>query len=420
MLKTDRSRPGRVLRRHILRPAGVILALFLLAALLAAPEGGVRAATSSELNNELESTQQEIEEAGQKIKEAEERRADALQAILDLDRQVDELQDKLEEVTAARDKAASALEQTRGEMDEVARQLGAKRDELARAESDLREAQALLEARAAGIYKMGRTGYLEMILEADRLTELFNRFHLLTLVLRQDKDLLEEIQVLRNRVEREKEELETQRERLALLEDRQADQKDELDRLVAEREQAYDEVVQARAEKEALARKAAEDKETWEERENELVAESRRIEQELSALAGSATSVQGTGEFVWPVKGRISSSFGYRTHPIYGVSKMHTGIDIAVSWGTGIEAADSGTVIFAGWRGGYGKAIMISHGNGLVSLYAHQSSLLVGKGETVARGQEIGRIGSTGYSTGPHLHFEVRVNGSLKNPMNYL
>jgi len=403
---------------------GGALALLILLALplviVAETPQGAQAATRSELDNKLQSAQENMEEAERKIQEAEERRGEALQAILDLDKQVDELEGRLEIATADRDEAAAALEETGNRMDVLAQELNVKRDEVARAEADLQEAQTLLDQRVADIYKMGRTGYLEMILEAERLTELLNRFHLLSLVVRQDKELLDEIQVLRDRVDREKNELETERERLALLKGQQEEQKGELDRLVAVRRQAYDEVVQARADKQSLARKAAEDKEIWEKREQDLAVESRSIEEELRAMESQGVSAQGTGELIWPVRGRVSSSFGYRSHPISGVSKMHTGLDIAVSWGTVIKAADSGTVVFSGWRGGYGKAIMISHGNGLVSLYGHQSTLLVAKGETVSQGQEIGRVGTTGYSTGPHLHFEVRVNGSPKNPMSYL
>ena len=133
----------------------------------------------------------------------------------------------------------------------------------------------------------------------------------------------------------------------------------------------------------------------------------------------------------WPVPGfyRISSPFGYRIHPIFGTKKLHTGIDIGRNLdppqsidGAAVVAADNGTVIYAAYRGGYGNTVMIDHGNGIVSLYAHMQSgsIAVSKGQAVTKGSQVGRVGSTGYSTGPHSHFEVRVNGTATNPMGYL
>ena len=123
---------------------------------------------------------------------------------------------------------------------------------------------------------------------------------------------------------------------------------------------------------------------------------------------------------MWPAVGHgISSPFGYRIHPITGQYKLHTGVDINVGYGTPVYAADGGTVILAGWNGGYGNCIVINHGNGLTTLYGHLSSINVSVGQSVGRGQTIGLVGSTGNSTGPHLHWEVAVNGQRVNPLNY-
>ncbi len=180
----------------------------------------------------------------------------------------------------------------------------------------------------------------------------------------------------------------------------------------------------------------------------DLEAESARIEQELAAAAaaaaeaaaqqealaqagsagggstssspGGSAGVATGGRFIMPVGGRISSEFGYRVHPISGARRLHAGMDIAAGSGTPIGAAGAGTVIFAGWRGGYGNCIIIDHGGGIATLYGHQSSLAASVGQSVSAGQVIGYVGSTGYSTGPHLHWEVRVNGSPTNPRGYI
>ena len=123
---------------------------------------------------------------------------------------------------------------------------------------------------------------------------------------------------------------------------------------------------------------------------------------------------------MWPVNGVITSPFGYRNHPIFGRQILHSGIDIGVDYGTPVHAADSGVVVEADWISGYGYAVVIDHGNGLSTLYGHNESLAVSAGQSVSKGQGIAYAGSTGNSTGPHVHFEVRSNGEPVDPMGYL
>ena len=135
---------------------------------------------------------------------------------------------------------------------------------------------------------------------------------------------------------------------------------------------------------------------------------------------GGGAPPSNGGPFIWPCDGRVGSGFGYRTHPISGTTRMHTGVDMGCGNGTPIRAAAAGVVSSAGWNGGYGNAVVIDHGNGLATLYGHQSSLAVSRGQSVSTGQTIGYVGSTGASTGPHLHWEVWVNGSPVDPMGYV
>lgn len=126
-------------------------------------------------------------------------------------------------------------------------------------------------------------------------------------------------------------------------------------------------------------------------------------------------------DFRWPTTSRhISSSFGYRLHPIFKVTKFHSGIDITAHIGEEVYASKDGTVVFSGWNGGYGNCIVVDHGNGVSTLYAHLSAMSVSKNIKVSKGNVIGKIGSTGCSSGPHLHFEILVNGTAKNPLSYL
>lgn len=130
--------------------------------------------------------------------------------------------------------------------------------------------------------------------------------------------------------------------------------------------------------------------------------------------------MQGSGVLSWPANGVITSSYGYRIHPIWGTTIYHSGIDIGVDYGTPVHAADGGTVVYADWISGYGNAVIIDHGNGLSTLYGHNESLNVSEGQTIGKGDVIAFAGSTGNSTGPHVHFEVRANGDPVDPMGYL
>ncbi|MFH1361416.1 MAG: M23 family metallopeptidase, partial [bacterium] len=156
------------------------------------------------------------------------------------------------------------------------------------------------------------------------------------------------------------------------------------------------------------------------------IAELEKSSQELEVLilkkvaASKGTKVKGTGVLAWPAEGRITSRYGYRRHPLWGGRNFHRGIDIAAKHGTPIKAADAGEIIFAGWWDGYGKAIVIDHGQKTTTVYGHMSRLYKKVGQAVAKGQTIGLMGSTGYSTGPHVHFEVRKSGKPTDPMPYL
>ncbi|MGH9279865.1 MAG: murein hydrolase activator EnvC family protein [Acidimicrobiales bacterium] len=197
---------------------------------------------------------------------------------------------------------------------------------------------------------------------------------------------------------------------------------------------------------ESLKAEVVSRKDEFQAHEQELAAESAAIEAQLRALAAaqraapptttpSASGATGTtapaaaagstarrsGGLIPPLDSiSVSSPFGYRVHPIYGTTLLHTGVDLAAASGQPIYAAASGSVVTAGWMSGYGNTVVIDHGGGLATLYAHQSALGVSSGQSVTQGQVVGRVGCTGACTGPHLHFEVRVDGTPVDPMGYI
>jgi murein DD-endopeptidase MepM/ murein hydrolase activator NlpD len=158
----------------------------------------------------------------------------------------------------------------------------------------------------------------------------------------------------------------------------------------------------------------------YESAQQRLASDSGQLAAMIRALSTSQGKTPTPTKMAIPVLGTLTSGFGFRIHPIFGIQKMHTGIDLAASPGTPIAAASDGTVIFAGWYGGYGRCAVLVHGGNFATLYGHTSQLMVTVGQQVKRGQIIAAVGSTGFSTGPHLHFEVRINGIPTNPMDFL
>ena len=173
-----------------------------------------------------------------------------------------------------------------------------------------------------------------------------------------------------------------------------------------------------------LIKKLQTDRRTYERAERELAKQSASIGSYINKTTSTTPTVQVASGFIKPIQGRITSPFGWRTHPVFNTRSFHSGIDIGGPNLGAIRASNSGKVIYSGWYGGYGKVVIIEHGviNGkpTTTLYAHMSSIAVSNGTKVSKGQVIGYEGTTGYSTGPHCHFEVRVNGQPNNPLNYI
>jgi murein DD-endopeptidase MepM/ murein hydrolase activator NlpD len=279
----------------------------------------------------------------------------------------------------------------------------------------------VLNARVTDVYKSGgRIVYLAALLQPQSISELLDRIDLLSIIVDQDSTILDQIESLKAQVEEQKRAVEQERARVTMLERDQSAVASDLQARTEVLQASLDELEVAKAAKEKVVRAAEKELAAWNKQEDALLEESDRIADLLRAAKTATVAKRGGGALSWPVSGPVSSGFGYRIHPIFNVRKMHTGIDISAGMGVPIRAATAGMVISAGWRGGYGKCVVISHGGGLATLYGHQSDILVSTGESVERGEVIGKVGSTGYSTGPHLHFEVRVGGSPVDPMGYL
>lgn len=281
-------------------------------------------------------------------------------------------------------------------------------EEIEQRAEELDQQTEILGERLVFLYEEGDISYLEVLLEAEDLNDFLTRYEMMNSIVDQDKEMIASISKQRDELERKKSDLDVQKEQLEFALQSQEKEKKVLVGQVADKKGMLSTLKQERKEREKALK--------------ELEETSNQLERMIRQIQGGSSAALGTGVYTWPTPGwkGITSPYGMRWHPILNQRKMHTGVDIGAPGGASIVAADSGTVITAGWMGGYGQVVVIDHGKGMSTLYAHQSKILVSKGEVVAKGQTIGKVGSTGWSTGPHLHFEVRINGAHTNPMNYI
>jgi murein DD-endopeptidase MepM/ murein hydrolase activator NlpD len=296
-------------------------------------------------------------------------------------------------------------------------------DEMERLRSRLTDARSELRARAVAAYTEGPvlTHYTGAF-EKSGVRELAARAGYLDTVVQRQQEVVDSYRLLREEAQDQTDVLDGARSQALAQRDVVADRTSSLKAARRQQDAARTQLLQdtnrrAQVLEEVRARKAE-----FEHEIAALTAESNSIAADLRARqAGQGVRPAGNGVLASPIpSARITSTFGRRFHPIFHEWRMHTGIDFGATSGTPIRAAADGEVVSAGPRGGYGNATIIDHGGSLATLYAHQSAILVRPGQTVKRGQVIGRVGSTGFATGPHLHFEVRVSGTPVDPLRYL
>lgn len=310
---------------------------------------------------------------------------------------------QLESQINATEKEISGL---KGDINKTEQQISVVQTNLNQVEEEMEIQNDELQKRLRTMYKNGDVGMLQILLGSDDITDFMSNMDMVQKIFDNDVEILKTMEEKYKLIEAQKKEL----ERLQA-------------QLLAEKQQEADKQVTLQASRGEVANlraQVASDNAALEEEIDALNAEANRIKEEIRRLQGDQAYAGGT--FAWPSASstRVTSEFGMRFHPILKVNKLHTGIDIGASAGTKVLAANSGTVIKAGWNNSYGNLVMIDHGGGIVTLYAHNSKLLVSTGDVVSRGQDIALVGSTGRSTGPHIHFEVRVNGEYQNPRNWL
>ena len=346
--------------------------------------------------------------------------------------------------------ATADYEEKQATLDQTLARIDENQSKYKAAERDYKKKQGVLSTRIRDIYINGQISYLDVLFGAKDFNDLFTRMDLLKRVVMQDYDLVQQVldyqaqlKVIGEQLEADRQvqdELARKAEYAKAVKDSKVARQQELidkmrnDKAIYDRQ--YDEMMAASARVtelieqskfRAAAEAAARERAAAEARARE---EARLAQQQSNVTTPASIEYDGEtetysppssgGAMSWPISGPITSEFGWRTHPIFGSQRFHSGLDIGGDYGLPIHAALGGVVIESGWIGGYGNTIMIDHGGGIVTLYGHNESLAVGVGQTVSQGQVVAYCGSTGNSTGPHCHFEVRLNGEPVSPWNYL
>lgn len=326
----------------------------------------------------------------------------------EIESRIEGLSEEKRAVDEAADEATKAYKDVKKELDATEARIDENEDKLKVLNKDFVVKRDQLAKRVRDIYINGQINYLDVLFGAKDFQDFFTRMDLLKRVIQQDYDLVQVVFAEKTAIETSQKELEKDKTAKEKLVASAADRKK-----AAEKKQAA---------KQAIIDKMETDRATQERIINENLAASKEVEQMIrnSRYQPASPALSGGGALNWPLGGPITSPFGWRVHPITGASRFHSGIDIGGDYGDTIHAAGAGIVSYAGWISGYGYAVIIDHGGGISTLYGHNQALLVSEGQSVSQGQAIAECGSTGNSTGPHCHFEVRVDGEPVDPMGYL
>ncbi len=392
----------RIPRSRILFAAPVLVVALALSGSLAsgAPEDDRR----QQLQDQIGEASAQEAAALQELFAISARKAEIDARVAELDAQVTAAEAKLAPLVAESERLLARTVELQAEIDAT--------------QAELVAAQAEFDESAAEMYRSARTGAAYDIVLASRPDEIGRQDKYLDHVSEKRRRIVKRVQRLRNQLEVKSQQL--------------AEEKAKADRATEEAQAARDEIASLRSQIEPARAEAAQQQAAEQSAIEDIQARKTEFESELAALQAASDSISarlralGSGPGApgscqaRPVPGPITSGFGPRMHPILGYSRMHSGADMSAGSGTPIQSCRAGTVVIAGGQGGYGNTVVVDHGGGMATLYAHQSSLNTSVGASVAAGDVIGYVGSTGMSTGPHLHFEVRLSGNPVDPAPYL
>lgn len=349
----------------------------------------------TELQNESNELTQSLNDSNNRLKAVQEQLSGQMQKLQELDAQMAQSQAELNEINIQVDELMSQIEENEKKLEKT--------------QKEYDDIQDLLDTRVIAMYKAPKLQFLDVVLSSSSVTEFLSNYYGMKELMEYDTKLLETVKAQKDEIETTKkilsekkkqavESKQTQQKKAQVIENSKTMREYYISKLTAEEQELQAQI-------------------------DEYNNQVSQIEAEIKLLALNSISEDYIGgAFTWPVPGHtaLTSLYGMRVHPITGAYKLHTGIDISAPLGTSFVAAANGIVSKATFNTAYGNMVIIDHGGGVQTLYAHGDEILVQVGQTVSTGTEVLKVGSTGYSTGPHAHFEIRINGQTVNPLDYL
>lgn len=382
-----------MLNRKVVKIIATIISVVFVVGLLFSALYGI--AYADTIQDQLKKADQKKQEAQTKLNKVEKEREKSLASQEALERELIALQNKVNDINEVISETNSKLAVEETKLVEATERANIQYDNF--------------KERFRVLCEQGPVTYLEMLFSAKNFCDFVDKVEIATEIFENDKAIFDEMEAVKIKIEESRNEI-------LSLKETQVAAKNSLTKEQAELNAKKEE--QKRYIK-SLENDAAAYQKVIDEEERAMAALKSKLSPSLSTSSSGKSYVGG--EFMWPSACTIITSHysPRRKNPVTGVYKRHTGVDIGAAYGTAILAANGGTVTLAGWNSGYGNCVVIDHGGGKATLYAHMSSIGVSKGQAVSKGQQIGRVGSTGNSTGPHIHFEILINGSAVDPMQY-
>lgn len=397
----------------------ILLSAFLLLGTEASSFASLADSDTEKIQNSIKQKQSAIDEAEKQRKSLQSGLTDIKNLVSELEKSKKNLNDYVVKLDANLNEIEAKIAELKNLISEKEKEIKVTEEELEEAVATEKEQYAAMKQRVKFMYEQGQTFYLDLLFSAGNFGEMLNRTEFVEKIVAYDRKKLVEYQEIRAQVAAFKEELEAEKIVLDAAKEAVEEEQAAVNALIAEKEREI-QVYQT-----DINNKAAVIKEYEAEiaEQNAVIAAlEQAVAEEKKKLEEANRRRYDGGVFKWPAPSytRISDDYGARIHPILKTQQFHNGVDMAAPSGSPILAAYDGEVVAAAYNGSMGNYVMLDHGDGLYTIYMHASALYVSKGQTVARGEKIAAVGSTGRSTGPHLHFSVRLNGSYVSPWNYL